>query len=65
MELGLLLNVVIRTRSAFLQHRVCKDQLLLMGWNACFALDFRLDVVNGFRHLGQQYDGLANELVLG
>ena len=60
-ESALLLNVVVRESAAILELLASKDQALLVGGNALFVLDLRLDIVDGVRRLHLQSDRLARE----
>ena len=61
MEGGLLLDVVIRQGTAILKLLACKDQSLLIRWDALLVLNLGLDVVNGVAGLHIQCDGLASQ----
>merc|ERR1712066_857230 len=43
------LNVIIRQSSTIFQLFSCKNQTLLIWWDAFFILNFRFDILNGVR----------------
>lgn len=55
----LLLDVVIRERSAIFQLLPSKNQTLLIWGNALLVLDFALDVIDGVGRLNLEGDGLS------
>jgi len=60
-ERGLLLDIVIRERTAILQLLACKDKTLLVWWNTFLILDLGLDIVDRIRSLDVKGDGLARQ----
>merc|ERR1712232_1503409 len=61
MQCALLLNVVIRQRATIFKLLACKNQPLLIWWNAFLVLNLSLDIVNGVTCLHIQSDGLASQ----
>jgi hypothetical protein len=60
-ERGLLLDVVIRERTAVFELLSGEDETLLIRGNALLVLDLRLHVINRVRGFDFQCDGLAGE----
>ena len=58
---GLLLDVVISKGPAILQLLPCKDQPLLVRWDALLVLNFGLHIVNGVRALHLKGNGLTRK----
>ena len=58
---GLLLNVVVRQRSAILELLSCKDESLLVRWDALLVLNLGLDIVDSVARLDLKSDGLASK----
>merc|ERR1712066_989846 len=56
-----LLDVVVRKCAAILQLFACKNQALLIRWNAFLVLDFCLDIVDRIAGLNVERDSLARE----
>ena len=61
MKRRLLLNIVIRQRSAILQLFSCKNEALLIRWNALLVLNLRLNRLNAVRWFHVERDRLARE----
>jgi len=61
MEGGLLLNVVVRERTAVLELLASEDQALLIRGNTLLVLDLILDVIDGVRRFNLKGDGLSRE----
>ena len=61
MEGGLLLDVVVRKSSSVFELLSCKDESLLVGWDAFFVLDFGFDVLDGVGGFDIQGDGLSSK----
>merc|ERR1712149_67966 len=61
MKSGFLLNVVIRKGTTVFKLLACEDEALLVGWDALFVLNFRLDVIDGIAGLHIQGDGLSSQ----
>merc|ERR1712100_842095 len=61
MEGGLLLDVVVRQRSAVLELLSSEDESLLIWRNSFFVLDLGLDVFDGVCWLDIEGDGLTSE----
>ena len=61
MERALLLNVVVRKRTAILELLARKDEALLIRRDALLVLDLRLHVVDRVRGLDLQRDRLTGE----
>jgi hypothetical protein len=61
MEGGLLLDVVVRQRTAVLKLLACEDQALLVRGDSLLVLDLGLDVVDGVGGLNLEGDGLAGD----
>ncbi len=59
MQGRLLLDVVVRQRTAVLKLLAGKDQTLLVGRDAFLVLNLLLDILDGVRRLDFQRDGLA------
>merc|ERR1711931_353567 len=61
MQSGLLLDVVVRERTAIFKLFTSKDQPLLVWGNAFLVLDLSLDIFNGVRWFNLKGDGLASQ----
>merc|ERR1712031_120845 len=61
MQSTLLLDVVVRQGATIFQLLACKDQALLVWWNAFLVLDLGLDIVDGVTGLNIKGDGLASQ----
>merc|ERR1712156_1027673 len=61
MQSGLLLDVVVRERTAIFKLFAGKDQPLLVWGNAFLVLDLSLDIFNGVRWFNLKGDGLASQ----
>jgi len=61
MKSRLLLNIVIRKRTAILQLLPCEDQTLLIRWNAFLVLNLRLHIWDCVRGFNIQGNGLASK----
>merc|ERR550519_2973912 len=61
MQGALLLNIVIRQRSAILKLLSSKDQSLLVRRNSFLVLNLGLDILNSITGLHLKGDGLARE----
>ena len=59
MEGGLLLDVVVLEGSAVFELFAGKDESLLIRWDAFFAMDLCLDILNVVCYLNFEDDGLA------
>lgn len=61
MQRALLLYVVVAECATVFQLLACKNQSLLVWWNALFVLNLGLHVLNRVTGLNIQCDGLAGE----
>merc|ERR1712048_1052241 len=61
MQGALLLDVVVRKRAPIFQLLACKDQALLVRWDALLVLNLGFHIVNGVGSLHIQGDGLARQ----
>ena len=58
---GYLLDIVVAQCSPIFELLAGEDEALLVGGDALFVLDFRLDVVDCVRGLDFEGDGFAGE----
>merc|ERR1712124_228286 len=61
MQRRFLLDVIIRKCAAVLELLSCKDQTLLIRWDALFVLDLGLDVVNSVTGFDIKSDRLTSK----
>ena len=59
MQSALFLDVVVCKRAAVLQLLACKDQSLLVGWDALLVLNLGLDILDGIAALHLEGDCFA------